>query len=847
MSVLKNISEIISGDVGCLSSLPVVYGDLACVLYTSGTTGLPKGVKITRKSIINVVEFYVDKYDLNGSDVYGLFSAIGFDVSNFIIGAVLYSGASVSVVPEDIRLNMVELNEYFINQGVTHSFITTQVGKLFMESVEETSLDLLLVAGEKLGNFESPIGYDLVDGFGPTEAFAFMSSILNSEKITGSSVGYLNYNTKVYILDDECRRVPCGAVGELCDDNDDYSILYHTGDMVRVLVDGSLGLVGRRDGQVKVRGNRVELSEVEAVIRELDCVDDVTVQTISIGGNYELVAYVVSSDLDGDELRNIVQGHVGEYKPDYMVPSFVVKLDVVPLTVNGKVDKGALPEVDFGSLVVDYVAPNNATEETIVRAFELVFNQNGIGLNDDFVRLGGDSISAIRLISLLEKDGLSCSARDILDYKTPYLIAQNVGQVSKKAYDSTVGEVGLLPIQSYFFDQINHNDFSQEFILKSKVDLDLTTLQSAFDELCDVHDMLRAKYKYDDEGVVQEVLPLGSRVCDVNEYVTGDLDKTIYNVLVESRRSLDICGDLVKLSLVHCDDVSYVVFVIHHLIVDGVSWSILIDDLSYIINQIKNNGEINLLRPYPYRDWVCDVKSLVEGISDDERDHWFSLNGLLDDSVIKGESIGFSFSVDVSFDLDNLFMLSEEEYLALCIARAYKKTYGEDIIFNRESYGRDDVLADVSQTLGWFTSQFPVLVSTNNSYDIVSLMGDVYSIKDSFRDVDHLGLNYGSLIYTTGDLEYKHCPVTFNFLSGEFSFENDLFKDVNYGLFNVDDVVFGGLDLVDLDGVSFGVSLNVSRVGDRYVVGGDFAEGTYLGDKFSDFVENIKYELDYIG
>ena len=432
--------------------MPVVYGDLACVLYTSGSAGVPKGVKITRKSIINVAGFYVDKYDLNGSDVYGLFSAIGFDVSNFIIGAVLYSGASVSVVPEDIRLNMVELNEYFINQGVTHSFITTQVGKLFMESVEDTSLDLLLVAGEKLGSFESPIGYDLVDGFGPTEAFAFMSSILNSEKITGSSVGYLNYNTKAYILDDECRRVPCGAVGELCiagyqiadgylnreeetlnvftpnlfDDNDDYSILYHTGDMVRVLADGSLGLVGRRDGQVKVRGNRVELSEVEAVIRELDCVDDVTVQTFQNGENYELVAYVVSSELDDDELRNIVQGHVGEYKPDYMVPSFVIGVDVIPLTVNGKVDKGALPDVDLDVLHVEYVAPSNDVEAFFFFFFEELLSIDKVSVNDVFFDLGGDSLLAIKIIYKAINEGYSISYGDLFDNPTPRLLSKIV-------------------------------------------------------------------------------------------------------------------------------------------------------------------------------------------------------------------------------------------------------------------------------------------------------------------------------------------------------------------------------------------------------------------------------------
>ncbi|WP_461464013.1 AMP-binding protein, partial [Methanobrevibacter sp.] len=182
---------------------------------------------------------------------------------------MLYSGSCLSVVPEDIRLNMVEMNNYFIKQSVTHAFITTQVGKLFMKNIEDTSLDVLLVAGEKLGEVENPDNYELIDGFGPTEAFAFMSSIHNSNKISESSVGHLIYNTKAYILDDEGRRVPLGAVGELCiagyqiadgylnreeetqhafitnpfEDNTDYDVLYHTGDMVRLLPDGSLGLV----------------------------------------------------------------------------------------------------------------------------------------------------------------------------------------------------------------------------------------------------------------------------------------------------------------------------------------------------------------------------------------------------------------------------------------------------------------------------------------------------------------------------------------------------------------------------------------------------------------------------
>lgn len=455
--IILNISDIMKGDIESLNSLPIVYGDLASILYTSGTTGNAKGVKVTRKAIINSTQYYADTYGMTNKDVYGLFSTIGFNSASLAICQCIYSGACLSIVPDEIKSDIHELNDYFIEQGVTHTMITTQISKLFVENIKETSLKVLLAGGEKLGQFESPQDYKLIDALGLTEAFALISSIYNAEKIDYTSIGRLNYNTKAYVLDDEGRRVPIGAVGELClsgyqisqgylnreeensqafvdnpfDDDENYNVLCHTGDMVRVLPDGTFGFEGRRDSQVKIRGLRLDLSEVEAVIREIDYVEDVTVQSVKYDDNNELVAYVVLNNYDGDNFKEDILQYVAEHKPDYMVPLFMIQLDYIPLNINGKVDKRALPKVKYLTVAKDYVAPTTKIEKYVVHAFEVAFNQKHISLFDDFVALRGDSLTAFEIVTILSNYDIEIDVDVIFNKKTPYNIAKFIKKNNK--------------------------------------------------------------------------------------------------------------------------------------------------------------------------------------------------------------------------------------------------------------------------------------------------------------------------------------------------------------------------------------------------------------------------------
>ena len=544
---ILNVSDIINDNVSTLSKLPVIYGDLACILYTSGTTGIPKGVKITRKAIINASGVYCEKYALTRDCVYGMFSTVGFDIGSLSIMTVLYSGASLEIIPEKIKLNMFELSRFINDHNITHISITAQVAKLFMRNDSVTSLRVLSVGGEKLGKVKSPNNYMLMDEFGPTESFAFVSSINNSDKIDSSSIGYINKNMKFYVLDDEFRRIPIGAVGELylsgiqiaegylnrkketqnafiknpfCDDKN-YDRLYRTGDMVRVLPDGSLGIVGRRDSQVKIRGNRVELSEVEAVIRRIDYIDDVSVQPTKIRENNELVAYVVVSG-EIENLKEDIQDYVERNKPDYMIPLFVIRLDEIPLTVNGKVDKNKLPKVDVST---KNSAPQNSTEKKLLKICGEVLDNKNFGVDDNLASLGISSLHLIDLnhriystfnIDLIYFDLVQCkNIRDIYNLLNKNEINVFKKYEKRKYYPLTEHQnwVSHLRIKTPNYLKLN-------FTVQIK-DVDVFRLKKSFIKFMDRHPFLKST-------LIQN---------DGEYYIKREDDADISNLIVIDRKN----------------------------------------------------------------------------------------------------------------------------------------------------------------------------------------------------------------------------------------------------------------------------------------------------------------------
>ncbi|WP_407431868.1 amino acid adenylation domain-containing protein [Methanobrevibacter sp.] len=851
---LLNVSNILKKDLGRLSNLPVVCDDLACIFYTSGTTGVPKGVKVTRKAVINFTHNYIEKYELSQNDIIALFASIGFDVSMESIFSSIYAGACLNIIPNDIKLNMNGLNKHFIENGVTYAHLPAQVAKLFINQ-NNTSLKLLCTGGEKLGEIETTPTYRFVDTYGPTETFIDVTSINVSDKVDSSSIGHLFDNTKAYVLDEEMRRVTVGAVGELYlaghqvakgylnrpketdeafldnpfEDNDDYSVIYRTGDLVRVLSDGSLAIAGRKDRQVKIRGNRVELSEIEAVIREIDFIEDLTVQTVENGTNNELVAYVTTSnEMDNDELKEAISSFVDERKPEYMIPSYVIKLDNIPLNVNGKVDKHALPKVDFDSLYADYVAPTNEKEKKIVEAFEKVFDLDRIGIYDDFTRLGGDSLTAIKLLSYL--NDYNITAADIMSLRTPYAIANNISEISLDLdiYSLETGCPLNEPQLNVYLDIIAKNKFDSyliPLIMDISKEYDINRIQDTLDIMFETHPILRMHVsdEFDVPYLVKGPKP------DIR--VENNFDEN--SAMEYLAKPFDLHNSLSRFLIVENDDCYSLFAVFNHIIFDRMSSSVFKQDFLKILDGEAVDVDDSFLKSSAFAKQISDTEEYVNAhkfydkMLTDSNDAGLLLESVSSDGPgVSERDLGIDNNLLKSF-LDRL-NVSENVLFTSIFAYTLSRFVGSDkVLFNIYENGRDRF--NNYNSIGMFVNTLPLLVDCKNQ--------DVSSFFEYMSDL------------TYNVMSYNYYP--FRLLANEYDLDSSISFQYFPEWIKIDNESGETKFKIDQDTMVYAEELindfnaGVIQRGENYILNIMYSE-KYSKDLIDRFVESYKSILSQI-
>ena len=423
-----------------LSALCPQPSSFFILLYTSGSTGVPKGCQLTHANLVAFCNWYRRFYDLRPEHRVAAYASYGFDACMMDLYPALTTGACVHIIPEELRLDLVALNEYFERNGITHSFMTTQVGYQFATSIENHSLLHLSTGGEKLATLTPPKGYNFYNVYGPTECTIFTTTYRVDSRRKEIPIGRPLDNMRLYIVDAQGHRLPIGAAGELWvsgpqvsrgylnrpektaevympnpfTDEARFARVYRTGDVVRYLPSGDIQFVGRRDGQVKIRGFRIELKEVEGIIREFPGIKDATVQAFDEeGGGKFIAAYVVSDQaIDIDALNQFIL----DEKPPYMVPAVTMQIDAIPLNQNQKVNKRALPKPERKQAAVEECnAPLNVLEQELHELIAGIVGNGDFGITTPLGYAGLTSISSIKLaVQVNKRYGVALDSKSLV-------------------------------------------------------------------------------------------------------------------------------------------------------------------------------------------------------------------------------------------------------------------------------------------------------------------------------------------------------------------------------------------------------------------------------------------------
>ena len=420
--------------------------DAFIILYTSGSTGKPKGAILEHRCLVNFCNWYPRYFDMGPDAHVAAYASYGFDACMMDMYPTLAVGATIYIVDDSIRLDLDLINAYFTEVGITHSFMTTQVCRQFAQVTTAPSLQHLTASGEKLVPIAPPKGFKFYNGGGPTECTIYVAAFQVEKMYRRVPLGYPLANLKAYVVDEKGRRLPPGVPGELWvssvqisrlylnnpektaaaygvnpfTQEEGYRRIYRTGDICRIQEDGLIDILGRRDGMVKVRGFRIELSEVEEIVRRFPGVKDATVQAYDspAGGKY-ICAYVVGdAKIDVEAMNAFILAE----KPPYLVPAVTMQIDEIPLNQNQKVDKRKLPMPQAQRAA--YVEPVTDAEKAFCEAMGKILGIERVSATDDFFEIGGSSIAAISLMAKANAAGYPVTYANVFALRTPRALAE---------------------------------------------------------------------------------------------------------------------------------------------------------------------------------------------------------------------------------------------------------------------------------------------------------------------------------------------------------------------------------------------------------------------------------------
>ncbi|TCP54483.1 amino acid adenylation domain-containing protein [Tumebacillus sp. BK434] len=641
--------------------------NLAYVIYTSGSTGKPKGVLIEHRSLVNFTEWYVRYFDVQAGSRSFQFSSFSFDASVMDIYPTLAVGATLVLFKREELLPGPQLQQLMQEKRVNRMFATPSM-MMQLPSGELPDLHTVIIGGEALSREVVQLwqgaGRIVYNAYGPTET-TVLATVGPCDGESVPPIGQPIANAELYVLDAKLQPVPVGVPGELhiggvgvargylnrADLTAEkfietpYGRLYKTGDAVRWLADGSLEYFGRIDQQVKIRGFRIELGEIEAVLRQHPAVQDAAVLAVEMeAGDKQLVGYVAVGEQEppaASELR----AHLKSVLPEFMVPGLYVMLEALPLTVNRKVDRAALPAPDrTQSAEADQISPRTPVEAAVANVWQTVLRLPQVGVQENFFELGGHSLLATQVMSHLTAAlGVELPLRALFEAPTVEGLSARVEQLLGTA--GAAKAMPLLPVareaaaelsfaqeRLWLFEQFEPgtSTYNMPFALRLTGSLNTAALQAAFDEILRRHEVLRTVYVMLDGAPKQMVVPdvqVPFTVHDLSELPAWEREmQAVLTAIEEGDLPFDLAqGPMLRTVLLKLDAEEHVLLMtFHHIASDGWSMGILIEELSAFY-QAYVAGATSPLTPLPvqYADYAHWQRKRMEGgVLEEQMSYW---------------------------------------------------------------------------------------------------------------------------------------------------------------------------------------------------------------------------------